>query len=99
MLIGVAMILDHTDILPGFHYSVCWGLVVLMVGVVKLSNGPVNGRYEGGWWVFFGIWMLLSETHVLRIRESWPLLVIAVGVSMVWKEWTGMRRRGHERLE
>ena len=98
MLVGMALMLDHAGIITGFRYSIFWGLV-LTLGVVKLSQGPVNGRLEGGWWVFFGVLMLLNETHVLQFHNSWPLFVVAIGISMVWKEVTGMRRRAHERLE
>lgn len=30
--------------------------------------------------------LLLNRLHVLRLRESWPLVLVAIGISMVWKE-------------
>jgi len=42
--------------------------------------------------VFFGVLMLLDEMQVLRFRDSWPLLLVAIGISMVWKDV--VQRRG-----
>lgn len=98
MLIGVALLLDHAGVIRGFHYTTFWGLLVLTIGLLKLSHVREDGRREGGWWVFFGAWMILNETRVWRFRESWPLLLVAVGISMVWKE-VFRRRRTHERVE
>jgi hypothetical protein len=42
--------------------------------------------------------MLLNEMDVLRGRDAWPLLMVAFGVSIVWKELV-RRPRMHERVE
>lgn len=99
MLMGVALLLDRTGLLRGFHYTAFWGLVVLTIGLVKISTVREDGRRAGGWWVFFGVWMILNETHVWRFRESWPLLLVAMGVSLVWREIAGRGPRAHRRLE
>jgi len=36
---------------------------------------------------------------VLRFQESWPLFVVAIGVTMVWKEVFRRGSRVHERVE
>ena len=99
MLIGVTLLLDRAGIIGELRYAAFWGLLVLTLGLVKLSQVRPNGRREGGWWVFFGAWMILNETHVWRFRESWPLLLVAIGISMVWKEMFPRRQRAQERLE
>jgi hypothetical protein len=43
--------------------------------------------------------MLLNETGVWRFRDSWPLFLVAIGISVVWKEVAGRRLRAHERVE
>ena len=99
MLIGVTLLLDRTGIISGVHYTAFWGLLVMTVGLVKLSQVRENGRREGGWWLFFGVWMLLNETRVWRFRESWPLLLVAFGISMAWKEIVRRRPPAQERLK
>lgn len=98
VLLGVTLLLDRAGVIDGFDYASVWPLVVITIGLVKLSHTRDDGRREGGWWVFFGVWMLLNEMHVLRVRESWPLFLVAIGVSMIWKE-LDRRPRTHERVE
>jgi hypothetical protein len=86
MLFGVTLLLDHLGLTDGFDYALFWPLVVIAIGLGKLSQRGGDGRRHGGWWVFFGSWMLLSQLHVLWLRDSWPLFLVAVGISMVWKE-------------
>jgi hypothetical protein len=98
MLFGAAVMLDRAGIIDVVHYTAFWGLLVTTIGIVKLSQVRPDGRREGGWWVFFGVWMLLNETRAWRFEESWPLFIVAVGVNMVWKEIAG-RSRARARVE
>jgi hypothetical protein len=86
MLLGATLFLDRAGVIDGFDYVNIWPVAVIIIGLVKLSQRRDDGRREGGWWVFFGAWMLLNQMHVVRLRESWPLFLVALGVSMVWKE-------------
>ena len=94
MLFGVTLLLDQTGVIDGPDYAIFWPLVVITIGVVKLSQRRSDGRRHGGWWVFFGSWMLLTQLHVIWLRESWPLFLVALGISMVWKDM-----RTHARVE
>jgi len=98
MLLGMTLLLDHAGFIAAFHYTVFWGALILAVGLVKLSSQPEHGQRRGGWWVFFGAWMLLNETRVWRFDQSWPLLLVAIGISIVWKELVS-RSRARERVE
>jgi hypothetical protein len=98
MLFGATLMLDRAGIIDGVQYTAFWGLLVMTIGIVKLSHVGPDGRH-GWWWLFFGTWMLLNETQAWRFRESWPLLIVAVGVSMVWKEIAGRRSRARARVE
>jgi hypothetical protein len=108
MALGVALLLDRAGVVSLFGYSTFWPFLVIAFGLVKLSHRRDDGAREGGWWLFVGVWMLLNEMRVLRFRDSWPLLLVAIGISMAWKEV--VRRRGtprpkgpglleHERVE
>src|SRR3954467_8586079 len=79
-LLGVTLLLERTGLIVHFHYNVFWGALVLAVGLVKLSAPAENGHRQGGWWVFFGAWMILNETRIWRARDSWPLLLLAAGI-------------------
>ena len=86
MLFGLTLFLDNAGVIDGFAYVNIWPVALITIGLVKLSQRRDDGRREGGWWVLFGAWMLLNQMHLVRVRESWPLLLVALGVSMVWKE-------------
>ena len=98
MLLGVMIFLDRAGLITTFHYSAFWGVLLITVGLVKLSYPAETGRRQGGWWVLFGVWMLLNETRVWRFHDSWPLLLMAIGSNVIWKELV-QRPRAHERVE
>ena len=98
MLLGATLFLDRTGVIDAFDYTPFWPLVVITIGLVKLSHRQANGRRQGGWWVVFGLAMLLNEMHILRGRDAWPLFMVAFGISIVWKELV-RRPRMHERVE
>ena len=84
--LGIALLLDRAGVIDAFGRSNFWPFVIICIGLVKLANRPENGRREGGWWVFIGVWLLLNELRVLRFGDSWPLFLVAIGVSIVWKQ-------------
>ena len=98
MLFGATLFLDRAGLIDGFYYVPFWPVIIVTVGLVKLSHPRADGRREGGWWVFFGVWLLLNETRIIRFRDSWPLFLVALGVAIVWKEFV-RTPRAHERVE
>jgi hypothetical protein len=98
MLLGATLFLDRTGMIDAFDYAPFWPVVVITIGLVKLSRRHDDGRRHGGWWVVFGVAMLLNEMDVLRGRDAWPLFMVAFGVSIVWREVVRRPRR-HERVE
>ena len=97
MLFGLALLLDEAGIVEGPGYATFWPLVIATVGVFKLSQRRADGPRHGIWWVVIGVWLLLAQFRFNWLRESWPLLLVAVGIAMVWKDLA--RRRTHERVE
>ena len=99
MSLGIGLLLDRTGILVGFGWHNFWPCVLIAIGVVRLSIPRDDGRRDGGWMVFIGVLLLLNQMHVLRFQESWPLFIVAVGVTMVWKEVFRRGSRVRERVE
>jgi hypothetical protein len=98
MLLGATLFLDRTGVIDALDAAPFWPVVVITIGLAKLSQRQNDGRRHGGWWVVVGVAMLLNEMHVLRGRDAWPLFMVAFGVSIVWKELV-RRPRVHERVE
>ena len=82
MLLGVMIVLDRAGVITRFHYSAFWGILLIAIGLVKLSYRSETGQRQGGWWV----------------HDSWPLLLVAIGINVMWKELV-QRPRAHERVE
>ena len=43
-----------------------------------------NSRGGGAWLVFIGAWLLLNNLGFLEFRTSWPLVIVAVGIMIIW---------------
>ena len=96
LAMGALMLLDQHDVLSYRTMRFFPGLVLIILGGVRLlsSDGARRGGrsgYGGFWLVFVGAWLIASESHVagLTYHNSWPLLVIGVGVLIVMRELLG----------
>jgi len=71
---------------PAIPFRPFW---VMTSGAVELFGAGLiltNRMAElGGWLIFIGGWLLLNEMRVLRFRDSWPLVLVALGVHTIWK--------------
>jgi hypothetical protein len=97
--LGVALLLDRAGVIDAFGRSSFWPFVIIVVGLVKLANRPEHGPRQGGWWVFFGVLLLLNQMRVLWLRDSWPLFLVAIGISIVWNQVVPHRPRAPEKVE
>ncbi|GJQ21093.1 MAG: hypothetical protein HBSIN02_14480 [Bacteroidia bacterium] len=86
-LLGAVLLLDNLDVLSLGHAWSHWPLILAAIGVGHfLSADRRRERGSGLWWIFIGLWLEVSVHRFwgLGFRESWPILLIAFGVSMVW---------------
>ena len=97
MLFGLVLLLDRAGIIDGPGSATFWPLVIMTVGLFKLSSRHADGTRHGGLWVAIGASMLLTQFRSPWLRESWPLLLVAAGIGMGWKDLARMRT--HERVE
>lgn len=99
MALGVGLLLDKTGIIAGFGWQNFWPCVLIGAGLIRLSFPRHDGGRDGGWMLFIGVLLLLNQMRVLRFQESWPLFIVAVGGTMVWKEVFRRGSRVHEKVE
>ncbi|RJG11785.1 LiaF transmembrane domain-containing protein [Massilia cavernae] len=84
--IGLAFFLDLVDmfdIATMWHY---WPLVLVVIGINKMIGYPTAKDFSSGLWlVFVGLWLFATFEHMfgLTFRNSWPILIIAWGVTLV----------------
>jgi len=102
--IGVVLILMNVGViapLPIRGMWAIWPLVFIGIGLYKISeSADADGRRSGFILLAIGAWFELSyfEVFGLSFADSWPLLVIALGISVIWKASTRRSlgsHRGH----
>jgi hypothetical protein len=85
---GCVLLLDRFDIFVVGSVWRFWPLIVITVGLGSIVDAKnVRDRNRGIAWVFIGSWLLAAELHLfgLTYHNSWPLLLIGVGVSMLYR--------------
>jgi len=86
---GVIFLLDNFDVIYiGVPATRFWPLIVVAVGLSKyLQADSAYERRRGFWWIFIGLWLLVSVLHMfgLSFHTSWPLLLIGLGINAIWK--------------
>lgn len=79
---GVILLLHQLDI---FYVVGLWPLLLVGLGITKLAAGCcAHSRRAGAWLLAIGLWFSLNEFTSLRYRDTWPLLLVAVGALIVW---------------
>jgi hypothetical protein len=100
MLAGLALMayrLDLWDLDLSRHF---WPLVPLAIGLAQVIVPPADkagrrSRRGGMWLIYVGLWGLISEYRLfgLDYGSSWPLLIIAAGLNIVWRSLESPRTR------
>jgi hypothetical protein len=86
--LGLILLVDQVGLF-GWHPSwSIWPLVFIAAGLARFSQPRPDGSRDGGWLLFIGAWLLLHDLRILRFRDSWPLILVALGVA---KMWTALR--------
>ncbi len=96
VIIGIVLLLQKLDViyledLLGIR-SIwnAWPVVFVILGLGKLIDSPrLKEIGEGVWWIFLGGWLYVSINHIydLGFRQTWPAIIIAFGVSVLWESY------------
>jgi hypothetical protein len=89
--LGAILLMDKLNIIYFNWDWRYWPVIFIVVGIAKLSNAVNTHEFgEAIWWIFLGCWFFISTNHIwgLHWGNSWPILVIGVGVKMIWKSMT-----------
>lgn len=89
IMLGVVFLLDNFDfIYIGVPITRFWPLLVVALGLVRMVQAQTpHDRRQGFFWIFIGLWLLVSVLHMfgLSFHNSWPLLLIGLGINSIWK--------------
>ncbi|MEK6649669.1 MAG: DUF5668 domain-containing protein [Bacteroidota bacterium] len=89
--VGVILTLDNLDLLYARDYLQYWPALLVVYGAVRLLD-PSHNKFWSAFWIVAGGVLLLDRLDVIdfRLHEWWPVVLIAVGGSVLW----GSLRRG-----
>lgn len=86
--LGVLFVLNNFDLIYVDHLGHYWPALFILFGLVKLSEGDRRAAQGHGLgWIFLGLWLLISTNRIMGLdfQDSWPILIIGWGVSILWK--------------
>ena len=84
--IGLMLFARQLDLGWSFHFSRLWPGIFLVLAVGQFLGSDRDGWRGGAWFLFLGAIFFMHTFHVLRLTDSWPLFVVAGGVSLMFPE-------------
>jgi len=72
---------------PQWDFRESWPLILIGLGGIRLALDR-GVRRAGYFWILAGVVFLLDQRGVLALRDSWPVFIIWIGISLV------LRRHG-----
>lgn len=93
VILGAYFLLRNFDLIPYYipSYLFGWEAVFVIIG----GSMIVTGRKEGFVFLTIGTFFLLDEIFYLpefRFRDWWPLILVAIGVSIIMRRRDVMHR-------
>ncbi len=95
VLFGAALLARGSAFGWTFDIGRLWPVVFLAIaaGHLVATDGCLRvGR--SAWFAFLGIIFLLHTFRIASLRETWPLFIVAGGVSLLVEQLVGRRNHG-----
>jgi drug/metabolite transporter (DMT)-like permease len=84
IVLGSLMMLQRLDLPDAWAFDGLWPLLVIAMGLARFWSRRADWRRGGGLGlVFVGLIFLLHTQDILSLRDSWPLFIVAGGVSIL----------------
>ena len=84
VVIGLVLLGGQLDLFDTWRIGRLWPLVMVAIGAAQWAATPPPGaRRQGLGLAGSGVLLLLHTLNVMPIWDSWPLVIVAFGVSLV----------------
>jgi hypothetical protein len=97
VLVGLAIALDRAGVIQWSGMWSMWPLILGGIGLARFISTPAGEPKEGLIFMTAAAWLLASDAGFIALEDSWPILVIAVGLIIAFNG--GRRRRWFEPLQ
>jgi hypothetical protein len=90
LVAGLLLLASNLGFAPAAGLLRYWPAALILLGLAKLTRAcGIGGALAGSAWLGVGAWLLANNLGVLRVtlwdaaRMYWPLLLVALGLSIV----------------
>jgi len=94
VLTGVAIMLDRTGALHLRDHWTLWPLILGGIGLARFLQSVPGEPKQGLLFLTAAAWLLLAETGLVSLADSWPIVIIGLGIIVALNGGT-RRRRWH----
>lgn len=99
--LGIVFLLDNLGYPAAKGALAYWPVILIVIGLSKVIQARnVPEAVGGSVWGLIGTWILLNNLHVIDlsfwrgIRTFWPLILVGVGLSILWRALSERRDEG-----
>lgn len=99
IMVGITVFLHQMDLIELNGIRHYWPLILVVFGINKMVGYPTAKHFSSGLWlVFIGLWLFACFEHFfgMTFRNSWPIIIVASGVSMIIEPLIQKRFGPHE---
>ncbi len=99
LALGVIFTLDNLGVVDGGDILYYWPVGLVVLGIAKVLQP--YGRGFGVVLIVLGAWLLLERLEVIpwSLWDLWPLILVAIGVSLIWRTVAPRARRAGVRSD
>jgi Domain of unknown function (DUF5668) len=88
ILMGLIFLSDRLGLGHRANVGGLWPLVLVVAGAARFVSPREGSRGEGGLWLMMiGGIFLLQTFRILYLKDSWPLFIVAFGISRLLCAW------------
>jgi hypothetical protein len=94
VLTGVAILLDRAGVLHLRDHWTVWPIILGGIGLARFLQSIPGEPKQGLLFLTAAAWLLLAEAGLVSLADSWPIVIIALGIIVALNGGT-RRRRWH----
>jgi hypothetical protein len=98
VLSGVLLTLDQMGLVEVRSFGRLWPLLLIALGLARLLLAR-EGSQSGFWLLAIGSWFALDYFLGYRVQDTWPLVIVAAGLTIVWNATVGSSRRSNSEAD
>jgi hypothetical protein len=100
VLAGGALLLENFDLIDIGSVWRFWPLILVGLGIARMRAAASRREQGAGLWLLLlGLWLTVSILNIggLTFSDTWPAIIIAAGLSMLWKSLPALPQLNQEK--